>query len=499
MKNQNVKTSTGKGNDNSTAATNNDNFVAIGTLRYTDTTKLIEEYRKQKSDEVLNVLLQKVMKEKLEEFEYVELYDVKNKALRSAVLLKAPIQVMKNIVLSDANFNLCEILTKRMEKEPFDVEFSKKACKEVRYWAANYQNDEQILKNIVTECDPFVARKLWNNIKKKEFNNAQIEKLLDAYSSTTRMSAVVYSPKYILVNKLLGEYSSEVSDKILRFLQDYKIPREIANKLLVSSIASEKVKKAAAKYATKTALVNALCKEKDRDVIAAIMEKLENFKITSTQAASILKQSHSTRARIYAVQFASYKILLDTLEKEFEADVVEKILERLENYDFSKCNVQRFLYAQNKFTEAFFVKYATKEQLLKRLQCMTSEVLEERILETLVESGNLTEEEANRIVDVDANSVILCNDLLKCVSEERRVQVLLRIDDEGVIKAFFELQQDKKLSQKTANELLDASSFKVREYAVQFASYDKVAESLLEERTESVIIKMLEVLEKQNS
>ena len=54
MKNQNVKTSTGKGNDNSTAATNNDNFVAIGTLRYTDTTKLIEEYRKQKSDEVLN-------------------------------------------------------------------------------------------------------------------------------------------------------------------------------------------------------------------------------------------------------------------------------------------------------------------------------------------------------------------------------------------------------------------------------------------------------------
>lgn len=444
----------------------------------------------ENDEKSVKCIMKLILKQKLHGEEYVKLYENGDDLLKTAIILKAPIEVLKVILMHDDGFYLSNALGKRMQKDK-ELQELVNAVYAVRKCVIKYVDNEKLVERLLIEEDKGIVKHILKILNDYTFTKEEIDNLLNAKSSYVRGHFIQYvTPKEKLVEYLLVEQDKEVLAKSIYFLDDYKISSDIANKLMDSYYFM--VREYAAKYATKSKLIEILKDENTLDVISVILNRLENYKISEREAKSLMVNSNA-EVKKFAIKHISEEELAKLLSNSAKINntgIVCAILENLQNYKLPCEQADKLLSSKHNEIRKFAAKYASENQLVSRLSVEKDECICEFIIKRL-ENYKFTEKQANHLLYSDSFSVVTY--VLKFVSRDKLITYLLnpkiKVDDD-----FIKLLDELKFTMKESEKLINSKSYKIRIYFTKFVSEEKLFEKLMIEPKEEVIISIIENL-----
>ncbi len=207
-----------------------------------------------------------------------------------------------------------------------------------------------------------------------------------------------------------------------------------------------------------------------------IIEKIAN------EADSLLG-SEDCKVRKFAVEYVTKEKVIETAVSEEDDDVVKSIIERLEKEKITEEEANTLLTAKNWIIRNYAVGYASKERLVEAAVSEKDPDVAKSIINKL-EKEKITEEEANTLLA--AKSWIIRNYAVEYAAKEKVIEAAVSEEYADVAKSIIERLEKEKITEEEANTLLAAKSWIIRNYAVGYATKDKVLEVAISEEDDDV-------------
>lgn len=229
-----------------------------------------------------------------------------------------------------------------------------------KLFAIEYASKEELLKVVLNETEIVAIIRILKRLEKDGITEEEANILLNAKHNKTVCFAIKYASKMNVLERALTEENYNFVVCILERLNNEKITKTEANILLKSK--SRDIVNFAIKYASKKKVFERALLG-DCETIDNIFKRLEKEEITEAEA-NILLSSNSFEIRCIAVQYASKDEILKIAMEE-NANVIVHILKRLEKDGITKTEANKLLDADSFLTRSFAVEHAAKEELLK--------------------------------------------------------------------------------------------------------------------------------------
>ncbi len=200
------------------------------------------------------------------------------------------------------------------------------------------------------------------------------------------------------------------------------------------------------------------------------------------------------KIRSYAVKYTTKEKVIETAVSEEYYDVIERIIERLGKEKITQKEANTLLAAKSWVIIEFAVKHTTKEKVLQMAVSEEHYYVTKSIVERL-EKEEITKEEANTLLA--AKSSVIRNYAVKYASKEQVLKEAASEEKDNVAESIIEKLEKEKITEDEANTLLEAEYWKIRNYAVKYASKEILLEAAVSEGNNVVVDSIFEKLIKE--
>lgn len=466
---------------------------------------LIKTYKKENDVQILKELIKMILLKKLKPIEYLELYKIKNTALRNIIILKAPIETVLNIIENDFENCNIDIIEIRLKKNLNSFEADKLIdlkFDEIKVLAAKYSSKEKIIDELLSQTkgalfhENFesmkkeqVIKKILDSLKKYELTQTEANKLIYSDYYQVRNYAMKYASKEELIEKLIIEKDYSIVHQIISNLGGYTFTKEEGDKLLFAS--SETVVELGVKYASKEKLIEKLLELKTcGNIVKKIFFYLKDYKFSDEEIDKLLN-AISFKVRALITECAPKEKLVERLLVEDNFEVLEYIFYELRDYKFTETEISKLINAKHECTRLKIVEYASEEVLLNRLFVEDDESIIEYILSKL-KNYYFSLKQADKFLESKNYKVRLY--MVKFASLGKILERLLSEENDKVVKEIFFRLELYNFSQKEIDKLAFAKNHIVREYAVRYVSDEILVDMLFLENFNNIILKIFDRL-----
>lgn len=449
-----------------------------------------ENFESIKKEQVVKKIFDNLKKYELTESEadrliYSDYYQVRNYAMEYAskdgliekLIKEKNYSIVDEIIDKLKGYNFSEI-------EGDKLLFAK--SEKVVILAIKYASKDKLIEKLLdTKTYGNIIKKIFFVLKDYEFSETEIDKLLNADSYKVRALITEYASSEKLIKRLLIEDDTDVIQYIFYELRDYNFSEVEANELINAN--HHWTRRHMVKYASEEKLLERLFVETNEGVIHNILLRIKNYYFIKSKADKLL-EAESYKVRLYMVKYASLSKLRERLLIEENDEVVKEIFLRLELYNFSKKEIQKFVYAKNYNVRAYAINYASEEVLIEMLMVEDTNNVIFKIFSRLKEYV-FSEEQVNNLINAKDSNVR--EFIINYASKQKLIERLFVENNATVSLKIGQAIKNYELTQEEANKLLDSKSFEVRIYAVKYASKEKIFERLKIETRKEVVDELI--------
>ncbi len=201
-------------------------------------------------------------------------------------------------------------------------------------------------------------------------------------------------------------------------------------------------------------------------------------------SVDVLVDAKSWKIRDYASGYASKEKVLKAAASEENRNVAESIIERLKKEKITEEEANTLLAAKSWIIRDYAVEYANKEKVLEAAVSEKSYNVAVSIIERL-EKEKIIEEEANTLLD--AYDWGIRNYAVKYASKEKVLEAAVPEEDSDVAESILERLKKEKITEEEANILLAAKNWKIRNYTVEYVTKEKILEMAMSEENRNIV------------
>lgn len=415
-------------------------------LRESTMESLIKRYQETKCNDFLECIIEKLLLENFSEEEYLKVFEIDCKAVKTIVISKASAELLLQIML------LCE--------------------------------DEYLIAIII--------EKIKNENICLDFN-----KILEAKSPTLRRCAISQVEKEKLVKHLLKEEDKKLVEDMLKFLENYNISEKEADYLMDSK--NIDVVSYASKYATPKKFIETVINNYEFSCKRSILHSLEKFVYTQEEADLVFETldkncNFSEEFLVHIIEYVSIdklvKILLNKECFSYLLDFNIVIKNRFSNPQDLKKYANLLIFSPSWQVRNMFASYASVKKIKEKLKEGEGNDLVVFTMMERLQRSKISQSEFDELFDDLPTN--FGKFLLKYVSKNKIMKILLD-EDSFYTEDALNVINYWSFTKEDYDILVDSTSYKVRLFAAKNASAQKLFERLFVEEGEE-IVKVIEVI-----
>lgn len=367
---------------------------------------------------------------------------------------------------------VARIVTQNLNKEEVDKIWDFASDNQILilfFILVEYIDRKIVIEEIVAKKDEKFFEKL--TIKLGALSQEEANQLIKSSNEMIRKFAAPYISREAIIEQLLIEKSVYVIYILLRNLEN--LTQEEADYLMSSDIPYI-IKKQVAPYVSRNMAMKQSITEDKIDILQDFIVKLGD--LTEKEAINLLKAKHWL-IREYAISYVSRKIAFKQAIIEESEKVVQQIVIQLGKVTEDEAN--QLVKAEHWKIREYVVPYISQELVIDQLLVEKIGAVIKRLFEKL---GILNRDISN--VLIKANSWRVRSMVSSYVDRQVALEQALVEDDEIIVQAL--ITRLNELTKQEANQLMKSKNKKLKEFAVPYASYHEVIKSLPYETDEYV-------------